>query len=226
MKTGRSIIWGVVLVIVGVLLGLNAFNLFDFDIFFDGWWTLFIIIPSFIGLFTDNDKTGSIIGMIIGVLLLLACQDIIDWSIVGKLILPIIIVMIGLSLLFKNMICTKISKSIEDINSKTKTDEEYRALFSGQDIKIDDDSFDGTTVKAIFGGVKLDLRKATIKEDVVIKCDAIFGGVDIILPDNVNVQIKSNSIFGGVDNKCVNKDENKVTVYIDATCAFGGVDIK
>ena len=123
------------------------------------------------------------------------------------------------------MISTKISKSIEDINSKTKTDEEYRALFSGQDIKIDDDSFDGTSVKAIFGGIKLDLRKATIKEDVVIKCEAIFGGVDIFLPDDVNVQIKSNSVFGGVDNKCVNKD-NKVTVYIDATCCFGGVDIK
>ena len=225
MKTGRGIIWGVVLVIVGVLLGLNAFGIFSFDIFFDGWWTLFIIIPSFIGLFTDNDKTGSIIGMITGVLLLLGCQDIIDWSIVGKLILPIIIVMIGLSLLFKNMISTKITKSIEDINSKTKTDEEYRALFSGQYIKIDDDSFDGTSVKAIFGGIKLDLRKATIKEDVVIKCEAIFGGVDIFLPDDVNVQIKSNSVFGGVDNKCVNKD-NKVTVYIDATCCFGGVDIK
>ena len=225
MKTGRGIIWGVVLVIVGVLLGLNAFNIFSFDIFFDGWWTLFIIIPSFIGLFTDNDKTGSIIGMIIGVLLLLACQDLLNWTVVGKLVLPIIIVAIGLSLLFKNMIYNKINKSIEDINAKTKTDEEYRALFSGQDIKIDDDSFDETSVKAIFGGIKLDLRKATIKEDVVIKCDAVFGGVDICLPDNVNVQVKSNSVFGGVDNKCVNKD-NKVTVYIDATCVFGGVDIK
>ena len=226
MKTGRGIIWGVVLVVVGVLLGLNAFDVFSFDIFFDGWWTLFIIIPSFIGLFTDNDKTGSIIGMVIGVLLLLGCQDIIDWGIIGKLILPIIIVMIGLSLLFKNMISTKVTKSIEDINSKTKTDEEYRALFSGQDIKIDDDNFDGTTVKAIFGGIKLDLRKATIKEDVVIKCDAIFGGIDICLPEGVNVQIKSNSVFGGVDNKCVNNKDNKVTVYVDATCAFGGVDIK
>ena len=225
MKTGKNIIWGIILVLVGVLLALNSFDVFNFDIFFDGWWTLFIIVPSFIGLFTDNDKTGSIIGMIIGVLLLLACQDVLNWTVVGKLILPIIIVAIGLSLLFKNMIYNKINKSIQDINSKTKTDEEYRALFSGQDIKIDDDSFDGTSVKAIFGGIKLDLRKATIKEDVVIKCDAVFGGVDICLPDNVNVQVKSNSVFGGVDNKCVNKD-NKVTVYVDATCVFGGVDIK
>ena len=225
MKTGKNIIWGIVLVIIGVLLGLNAFDIFTFDIFFDGWWTLFIIIPSFIGLFTDNDKTGSIVGMIIGVLLLLACQDVLNWTVVGKLILPIIIVAIGLSLLFKNMIYNKINKSIQDINSKTNTDEEYKALFAAQDIKIDDDNFDGTAVKAVFGGIKLDLRKATIKKDVVIKCDAIFGGVDIFLPDDVNVQVKSSSVFGGVDNKCVNKD-NKVTVYIDATCAFGGVDIK
>lgn len=225
MKKMKSVIWGFALLIIGIIMGINALGIADIDIFFDGWWTLFIIVPSFIGLFTDNDKTGSIIGMIIGVLLLLACQDVLNWTVVGKLILPIIIVAIGLSLLFKNMIYNKINKSIQDINSKTKTDEEYRALFSGQDIKIDDDSFDGTSVKAIFGGIKLDLRKATIKEDVVIKCDAVFGGVDICLPDDVNVQVKSNSVFGGVDNKCVNKD-NKVTVYVDATCVFGGVDIK
>ncbi len=29
---------------------------------FDGWWTLFIIVPCAIGLITDRDKTGSIIG--------------------------------------------------------------------------------------------------------------------------------------------------------------------
>ena len=43
----KSIIWGIVLVTLGVLLGGRAAGLFEFDIFFDGWWTLFIIIPCF-----------------------------------------------------------------------------------------------------------------------------------------------------------------------------------
>ncbi|MEE1115844.1 MAG: hypothetical protein UH851_03185, partial [Clostridia bacterium] len=37
---------------------LNAFNITDIDVFFDGWWTLFIIIPCAIGLFTEREKIG------------------------------------------------------------------------------------------------------------------------------------------------------------------------
>ena len=42
-KTG-NILWGVLIIALGALLALKAF-LPEFDIFFDGWWTLFIIVP-------------------------------------------------------------------------------------------------------------------------------------------------------------------------------------
>ena len=200
MKTGKSIIWGLALIIIGVILGLNALDVIDFNIFFNGWWTLFIIVPSFIGLFTDDNKTGSIIFLIIGVLLLLGCQDIIEFKLLAKLIVPIIIVLVGLSLILNNALNKNINESIENINSKSKSKEEYNAVFSGQKLKLTE-KFDGTTLNAIFGGIELDLKNSIIKEDVVIKTNAIFGGVDIILPDNVKVKIKSNSVFGGVDNK-------------------------
>ena len=224
MKTGKSIIWGLALIIIGVILGLNALDVIDFNIFFNGWWTLFIIVPSFIGLFTDDNKTGSIIFLIIGVLLLLGCQDIIEFKLLAKLIVPIIIILVGLSLILNNALNKNINESIENINSKSKSKEEYNAVFSGQKLKLTEE-FDGTTLNAIFGGIELDLRNSIIKEDVVIKTNAIFGGVDIILPDNVKVKIKSNSVFGGVDNKKKN-DDSEITVYIDATCVFGGIDIK
>ena len=54
-----------------------------------------------------------------------------------------------------------------------------------------------------------------------------FGGVDIFLPDNVNVQIKSTSIFGGVEDKRrLAELPGAPTVYVSAICLFGGVDIK
>ena len=225
MKTGKNIIWGIVLVVLGFALCLSALDLIDFDLFFDGWWTLFIIIPSFISIFTEDNKTTSIIFLIVGILLLLACQDIIDFSLMGKLIAPIIIIIIGLSLLFRNAFNTSINKSIASINSTSKAKEEYTAVFAGQDVKLDNEEFHGTSINAVFGGVKLDLRNAVIKEDVVINGRAVFGGIDIYTPDNVNVQIKSNSVFGGVDNKNKNNDK-EFTIYIDATCVFGGIDIK
>lgn len=226
MKKMKSVIWGFALLIIGIIMGINALGIADIDIFFDGWWTLFIIVPSFIGLLTDDDKLGSIIFLIIGVLLLLGSQDIVKFELVGKLILPIIIVLIGLSLIFKNIFTAKIRKSIDEVNKTNNTSDECSAIFTGQDIKVDNEEFNGKSVSAIFGGITLDLRKALITKDVVIKCKSIFGGIEIFIPDNVKVQVKSNSAFGGVDNKTISDNNSEITIYIDATCVFGGVDIK
>ena len=63
MKNLTSVIWGLAFIIVGVIFGLNTLNITDINIFFDGWWTLFIIIPCFINLFKAGDKKGNIIGL-------------------------------------------------------------------------------------------------------------------------------------------------------------------
>ena len=103
----------------------------------------------------------------------------------------------------------------------------YDATLYGQDIKLDNDEFKGTNLNAIFGGLKLDLRNSLIKEDVVINATAVFGGIDIFIPDDVKIKIKSNSIFGGVSNKKNIEANNKSKViYINANCIFGGVTLK
>ena len=101
MKNFKNILWGVILIIIGIILGGNSLGLFDIDIFFDGWWALFIIIPSFVGLITDDDKTGNAVWMVIGLLLLAGANDIINFDLIWKMIVPIIIVIVGLSLIFK-----------------------------------------------------------------------------------------------------------------------------
>ena len=220
MKSSKSIMWGVILIIVGIILGGNALELFDINVFFDGWWTLFIIIPSLFGIANNREKVGSIIALVIGVLLLLSCQNIIDFDVIWKLMVPIIIVGVGLSLIFKNSFNSEVVKSDE-------VKEEVFATFSGQDIKVEDE-FKGTKLNAIFGGIKLDLRNAKIKKDVSITTTSIFGGIDLYVPEGVNVKVTSTSIFGGVDGKKLNTkaDEKGHTIYINATCIFGGVDIK
>ena len=225
MKNYKGIIWGSILILVGLILGLNEFGLTNINIFFKGWWTLFIIIPSFINLFVDKDKTGSLIGLLIGVILLLSIRNIIDLNIIWKLIIPIILVCIGLSIISKNVFDKEVSKKIKELNNKNDNSN-YCSTFSSQNINIDKD-FSGTNLDAIFGGIEIDLRNSNIKEDVVINATAIFGGIDIFVPDNVKVEIKSTSIFGGVADKKKNKSNDKShTIYVNATCLFGGVDIK
>ena len=111
----NNIIWGLVLIIIGLIIGLNRLDIISFNLFFNGWWCFFIIIPCFIGLLTDKEKTGSLLGVIIGILFFLGSNDIIDYSMIWSLLLPIILVMIGLSIVLKNTISTDINKEIKKI---------------------------------------------------------------------------------------------------------------
>ena len=227
MKKFSGIIWGIVLIAIGVIFAGNSMHWFDIDVFFDGWWTLFIIIPCSIGLITDKEKMGSLIGLIVGVLLLLACQDVIAFDMFWKLLVPIIIILIGISLIFRNIFNKSICDDIEKLNKKLEKDGEITSVFSSQSIDYKDKEFKGINMSAVFGSIDLDLRNAKIKEDVVIKASAVFGGIDILVSDDVNVILKSNSIFGGADNKKKDgKKDKKPTIYVDANCVFGGLDIK
>lgn len=227
MKKFRNILWGLVLILIGLVIGGNALEITNIDLFFDGWWTLFIIVPCFIGLFKENEKTGNVIGLLIGIALLLACQDIIDFDIIAKLWFPAILVCIGISIIFKDTIGGKVNDKIRKLNENKTNQNEYCATFSGQDLKFDGEKFTGAELTAVFGGIECDLRKAIIESDIVINTSSIFGGIDILVPENVKVKVKSSSIFGGVSNKKKTSQNTEThTVYINATCLFGGVDIK
>lgn len=225
MNKTSNILWGFVLVIIGIIFGINALGIADINIFFSGWWTLFIIVPCFIDLFKEKDKTGNIIGLVIGVCLLLACNDILAFDILWKLFVPFVLVVIGLSLIFKDGIQGKIKKEIKKLNKSDN--KEYYATFSGQEMDFAKEKFDGCNLNAVFGGIKCDLRDAKIDADAVINASAIFGAVTIYTPLNVNVKVVSTSIFGGATNERKSKDkDHEITLYINATCMFGGVEIK
>ena len=226
MKKFENILWGIAFIVVGLILAGNAIGITNIDIFFDGWWTLFIIVPCFIGLFNDSDKTGNVIGLVIGGTLLLACQGLLNFEMVWKLVVPVALVIIGVSIIFKDSIHGKINSEISKINKSQKDIPSYCATFSEQNADFENEEFKGADFTAVFGGVKCDLRQAIINSDTVIKAESIFGGVEIYVPSNVKVKIKSTPIFGGVTDKSVHNQESEHTIYINSTCIFGGVDIK
>lgn len=169
---------------------------------------------------------GSLIGILIGVALLLGARDIVAYDLLWKLAVPVILVIIGLSIIFKDTCNKKINDKIKKINNG-KNEENIFAAFSGQDVNFNKKEFNGKDLTAVFGGIKCDLSSSILKNDVVINANAIFGGIDIIVPKDVNVVIKSTSIFGGTGDKRTDKTETKnPTIYINATCLFGGVDVK
>lgn len=225
MKKISNLLWGLIFIIVGVVFGLNALGISDINIFFDGWWTLFIIVPCFIGLFNDDDKSGNLIGLIIGACLLLGCLDVIEFEIIWKLMVPFILVVIGLSFIFKDMINSKIKNDIKKLNKNDL--KECCACFSSQDLDFSNEEYKGSSLTAVFGGIKCNLKDAVIKEDVVINTTSIFGEITIYVPKDVNVKVSSTSIFGGVSDERKDKvKDSKHTIYVNATTMFGGVEIK
>lgn len=228
MSKIRNLLWGIVLIAVGLVLGLNAMGITNINIFFDGWWTLFIIVPCFINLFKENEKTGNLIGLLVGIVLLLCCQNFLDIDKVWQLIFPAILIIIGISFIFKDVFDKKLSENIKKLNDKLSKDNDCCATFSGQNVNYDGEKFEGGSFTAVFGGIKCDLSKAIIDEDIVINASSTFGGIDLIVPEDVNVKLKSSSIFGGVDDKRKNRveKENAKTIYVNATCLFGGVEVK
>lgn len=225
MKKTSNVLWGIVLIAAGVVWALNALGVTDINFFFDGWWTLFIIVPCAIGLFTEREKTGNLIGVAVGVFLLLCCRDILSFSMFWELLVPAIIVIVGLKMLFTGLFGNKANEIMKQLKLSGKQPNSGFAAFSGIDLNYDGQVFEGAELTAVFGGVKCDLRNAIIDKDCAIQLSAIFGGIDILVPNNVNVKVSSNSIFGGVSNKTAIQ-QNVPTIYVSGTCMFGGVDIK
>ena len=228
MKKLKNILFGILFILIGVILALNAIGITTINIFFDGWWTLLIIVPALVGLFDrKSSKTTNLIFLLLGIILLLGCRKIISFGMILKLILPTILIAIGISIIFKDTFNKKINQEIKKISKIVEKQVEYNAVFSGQDIKMNNnESFNNATLNAIFGGINIDLTNMNVEDNKLINCYAIFGGIDIIVPENVNVEIKSSSLFGGVSNKKENKNVNDKTIYINSICMFGGVDIK
>lgn len=231
-KIGNIVI-GIVFVLVGFCFFGNVFFDWHFNIFFDGWWTLFIIVPCVISLIRHGFRSGALIGLGVGVVLFLSAQDFFDRHDLWKLLFPVILVAIGVTIIFgsrgngdnNSVMSTRGFTKTANMANGEKAD--VTAIFSSTNRNFGGMDFYGAEIAGIFGGATLDLRGAVIRGDCMIEATAVFGGVDIFLPENINVRVNSTPIFGGVSNKATSPDvPDAPTLYIEATAVFGGVDLK
>ena len=214
MKNTGKIFWGIILIIVGVIVALNVLEITDIDIFFDGWWTLFLIIPGLIGIFRSGDRLGSLFLLIFGAALLLAAQNIIEYDMIWKMLLPIALVFIGLKMIFGNIFKHKERKR------------HLSAVFSDERAKWDNEVFGDNEFNCVFGDLKIALENAIIEKDVTIKINAVFGDVRISVPHDVNVRVNSSMIFGDIKNKRPNETiAFTPTLTIEASGVFSDIKI-
>jgi hypothetical protein len=82
---------------------------------------------------------------------------------------------------------------------------------------------------AVFGGVTLDLRGALIEGDeVTVQAIAAFGGIDVIVPEGVEVDLTGLAIFGAKETrgKPGTLRPGAPLIRVNAIVAFGGATVR
>ncbi|MFW6331021.1 MAG: hypothetical protein ACOC3J_04780, partial [Gemmatimonadota bacterium] len=83
---------------------------------------------------------------------------------------------------------------------------------------------------AILGGVELDFRDAVLTEGVTeINCFAFWGGVEITVPPDVNVETRGFALMGGFEQEAeleTHPAAGAATIRVNGFALMGGVNVK
>ncbi|CDR09494.1 predicted protein [Streptomyces iranensis] len=84
------------------------------------------------------------------------------------------------------------------------------------------------TAFAVMGGGEIDLREARFEgRDVVIRCFALMGGVQIIVPPDLETHVSGIGLMGGFDHTgSADGDPTGPRVTVTGLALFGGVSVE
>lgn len=216
-KNYDRFLWGGVFILTGILFALNIAGVISFNIWTAIWPFIIIIIGLSIVL-GDKKNFAGYFFIALGLVLFLRQQFNIQFDI--KYIFAFGLILIGVFIAFFSF------KQKDFPANSFKGKQNQFVVFGGRTEKITNPEYSGTNTLCLFGGHELDLRNYIFHSDIEIVATAVFGGVTIFLPHNVNIQVKSLPIFGGTENSTQNTQNNPYTVYIKATALFGGLEIR
>lgn len=220
----RPMILGLVLVILGIALVANQFDVIPFrfrDVLFS--WQAFLILLGVIFLSSRDKKvTGYILIGIGGFFILPEFINVPD--IYRNLFWPVFLIIIGIVILFGRGYFFEKRHNIsgDDINYLSDIN-----IFGGHDRFVTSENFKGGSIVSIFGGGKYDFRNTTLsKERNILEVITIFGGGKLVVPEDWDVKIEVLALFGGFSDKRRIPDVNHdKLLIIKGVTIFGGGEI-
>ena len=230
---------GIILLALGVLFIADNFDFLPYDIIDEIFrWQYILIIVGLVFLFTSKDNFLGFILIGIGGLFLM--REYFDYSISDLIrdYWPVALIVMGLYILSKRGSHGK-KVALEDGDGKPGATEnslnidviDSFDIFSGDTKRINSNNFMGGKITSIFAGPAFDFYDSKLAEGTnILEITAIFGGIELVIPNNWNVIINVTSIFGGIDDKrkYISKmdGESKGTLIIKGLVLFGGGEIK
>jgi len=178
-------------------------------------------------------KFWGLIVLAVGVMMVLRAMGVSEflWFFDGswhKYIIPGLIVLVGFKLILSSSKQTNNGFKLCEVPDQNDGElPKMSVAFSGNAYNFNGEHFRGAKLDVMLGGITLDLNGAEIENGAVIDAHCFMGGVELRLPQDVNVEIHSDCFLGGVDNKNHRGNAYSTkTIVLKASCLMGGVDIK
>lgn len=236
----KGLAFGLLLIIAGLIFLSFNFGWLDPSLKFIIFsWPMIFIVFSVIS-FSKKDISVGFILLILGVFFLLPRIAITYPGIFGDFdpnfarnYWPVLLILLGVLIVLrigsgKNKIHRRNITSGSDTMEFQEGRVDKNVFFGGSENIFLESVFYGGSINATFGGVVLDLRKASLPEgETYLDINAVFGGIELYLPDNWKIETKIQTVFGGVEDKrrVYDVDDSRKLI-IQGNLTFGGCEIK
>lgn len=218
---------GLALVVLGALVLLSHMGIISFDRVWR-FWPLFLVVAGIVRFVQCRNRLFGALLALFGAGLLLSNLGYLRlrWDDIW----PILLIGLGLSLIWGRLEMAKLPPASS--GGGPNTINEF-AMFGGVERRISTSNFVGGSVSATFGGVELDLRSADIEGDeAVVLVEAIFGGIEFVVPERWMVIYEGQSIFGGYNDETrpplpdVPGAPPRKRLILRGRAVFGGISVK
>jgi len=217
---------GAALVVGGLLLFLSNLNLINIGSIWRWLPSLFILLGIW-QLYVNNFRffTGPLILIAGGLLFQLSALGALGIDSVFDL-WPLILIIVGGSILVERLgiQLPSLPGRNQDPNSVN-----ILAIFNEAKHAAVSEAFTGGELTAIFGSVEVDLRQtAPTSQPITINAFALFGGVEVKVPESWHVRRDSIGIFGSTEDGRKQKPDvadRPVDLVVTGFALFGSVEI-
>jgi hypothetical protein len=235
----RGLVFGIIIVVVGVTLLLDQMNLIDANRIFRFWPLLLIAWGVSTLLSCQGSGRRFWGGFLILLGIALQLQELGYRRVRMETLWPLFIIGVGVLLVIQAFSKGGGDSRLNKWKSKQfETGHQFNdagshvtctSIFGGGEHQVSSRNFQTGEMTSIFGGGEIDFTQAEIEGDqAVLEATMIFGGGEIRVPRTWNVVIDGVGIFGGYSDKTSHPppDTPAKKLIIRGVAVFGGLEIK
>lgn len=232
-------IWGLALIGIGGLFLLRNMGILYFDNIWQYWPVILIALGVSKLIAGGHFVIPGAVLTVIGSIFLLRNLDIIDN--VGSYLWPAILIATGAAMLMRHIYGPDwfggghpgdpSAPGIYDSSGSDARKLRLDVVFGGMNRKFVSQEFEGGKISVLFGGADIDLRGANTQQpEITINADAVFGGIDLKVPDTWLVDVRGSGVFGGYEDQTHHPAQTGAArppkLIVKGGAVFGGVSVR